>query len=190
MTHETQKSNERRKTQPLFQRIFRGKGIDIGCGEDILNRDGCFPAVVSCEPYDREQGDAEQVARPRESYDFVYSSNCLEHLRDPQEALINWFDLVKRGGHLVITVPDEDLYEQRIWPSRWNHEHKWTFTVYKPQSWSPKSLNMIDLIRPLDGQVLRLDLIDTNYDYTKVDIDQTMPPINAEAFIELVMRKL
>ncbi|MEM1724783.1 MAG: hypothetical protein QXW71_03295 [Thermoplasmata archaeon] len=31
---------------------------------------------------------------PNCSYDFVHSSHCLEHLRDPREGLKNWFRIV------------------------------------------------------------------------------------------------
>ena len=30
-------------------------------------------------------------------------------MRDPATALANWFRTVKPGGHLIVTVPDEDL---------------------------------------------------------------------------------
>src|SRR3546814_10136909 len=88
-----------------------------------------------------------------ESYDFVHSSHCLEHLRDPEEGLCNWFRILKPGGHLIVTVPDEDLYEQGIFPSTYNSDHKWTFTIWKAASWSPRSRNLIDLVRALGAAV-------------------------------------
>ena len=39
-------------------------------------------------------------------------------------------------------VPDEDLYEQGQFPSTYNVDHKWTFTILKTTSWSPCSLNL------------------------------------------------
>src|SRR3546814_12230808 len=65
------------------------------------------------------------------------------------EGLRNWFRILKPGGHLIVTVPDEDLYEQGIFPSAYNPDHKWTFTIWKAASWSPKSRNLIDLVRSL-----------------------------------------
>ena len=54
--------------------------------------------------------------------------------------------MVKPGGHLIITVPDEDLYEKGFWPSRFNPSHKWSFTICKQQSWNQgHSVNVLDL---------------------------------------------
>ena len=50
---------------------------------------------------------------------------------DPRSAIIDWYQLVKPGGYLIILVPDKDLYEQGAWPSMFNSEHKWTFTIKK-----------------------------------------------------------
>ena len=52
-------------------------------------------------------------------------------MRDPRSAIAQWWGLVKPGGVLFVIVPDEDLYEQGFWPSRFNCDHKWTFTIAK-----------------------------------------------------------
>jgi len=138
----------------------------------------------------REHGDAQFIERLRkaESYDFVYSSNCLEHMESPHVALKNWYSLVKPGGYLVITVPDEDLYEQGHWPSKYSNGHKWTFTMFKGESWSHRSLNVMDFGRVLPRCKFKsIFLTDTNYDYSKKNIDQTRG--TAECFIEVVIQK-
>src|SRR6185312_3014562 len=60
---------------------------------------------------------------------------------------------IKRGGHLVISVPDEDLYEQGVWPSTFNTDHKITFTLSKKTSWSPVSVNVFSLLSQFSDQV-------------------------------------
>ena len=190
MTDETKKANKRRIESPLFRdRVFVGKGIDIGCGKDILDRK-VFRKISSIEPFDVEAGDAQFVNefRPQKSYDFVYSSNCLEHMNDPVTALKNWFSLVKEEGYLVFTVPDEDLYEQGFFPSIYNFGHQWTFTIRKNKSWSNKSINIIDLLTALDScKIIKIELVDANYDYSRKNEDQTLG--QAEAFIEVVLKK-
>jgi SAM-dependent methyltransferase len=191
VTEETRKANRRRVRDPLFERVFRGRGIDIGHGGDRLDRDDLFPGVQSCDGFDIEDGDAQNILQylPATSYDFVYSSHCLEHLPDPLCALRNWFGLVRPMGFLVFVVPDEDLYEQGNWPSRFNAGHLWTFTFAKRWSWSPRSINVIDaLLDNLSGfSFVRITLVDDEYDYAIVGTDQSFGP--AEVGIEVILQK-
>jgi Tfp pilus assembly protein PilF/ADP-heptose:LPS heptosyltransferase/SAM-dependent methyltransferase len=175
-------------------RYFRGDGIDVGGGSDSLTLfKEFFPLVRNLFVYDQTHGDGQLLDNVAdESFDFLYSSHCLEHLRDPQEALANWLRVVRRGGHLVIQVPDEDLYEQGVWPSRFNNDHKLSFTIAKDRSWSPVSVNVLDLIRSFCAvaQPISIQLIDQGYRYhlQGKDFDQTRTP-TSEAGIEVVLRK-
>lgn len=45
---------------------------------------------------------------PSESYDFVLSSNMLEHTANPLRALHEWKRLLKPGGGLILVVPHRD----------------------------------------------------------------------------------
>ena len=70
---------------------------------------------------------------------------------------------------MFVIVPDEDLYEQGYWPSLFNGDHKATFTISKERSWSPVSVNVLDLARSLkDATVVSARLQDHGYrrDYT------------------------
>lgn len=156
MSHESSKT--RKQWGELERSVLRGEGIDIGCGPD--------PVLPDVTPFDLAHGDANEIDRyVHRQFDFVYASHCLEHMRDPREALVRWWSLVKPGGVLFVIVPDEDLYEQGFWPSRFNRDHKWTFTIAKRQSWSPVSVNLLDLAKSLaGGEVLDIRLFDTAYD--------------------------
>src|SRR5215472_3075470 len=128
----------------LERRAVQGRGIDIGCGPD--------PVTADARRFDVEDGDANRISDfVREQFDFVYSSHCLEHMHDPKSTILEWWKLVKQGGFLFILVPDEDLYEQGVFPSRFNPDHKATFTISKAKSWSPKSINVLDLANSLPG---------------------------------------
>jgi len=142
----------------LEKSVLRGKGIDIGCGPD--------PVTPEARRFDLEDGDANKITRHvNEQFDFVFSSHCLEHMHDPQDALREWYQLVKPGGYLFFVVPDEDLYEQGVFPSRFNSDHKATFTISKMRSWSPRSYNVLDLARSLpDAEIVKLALNDIGYD--------------------------
>ena len=50
------------------------------------------------------------------------------------------------GGHLLCIAPDEDLYEQGVFPSTFNWDHKHTFTIYKKSSFTPKSINVTEML--------------------------------------------
>jgi SAM-dependent methyltransferase len=128
----TSLSMQRRAHDSRFAtRYFVGHGIDVGGGHDSLALFvELFPLIRNVVIYDAPQGDAQKLANvDDESFDFLFSSHCLEHVRDPVEGLDNWIRVVRPGGHLVISVPDEDLYEQGTWPSTFNSDHKMTFTV-------------------------------------------------------------
>jgi SAM-dependent methyltransferase len=127
---------------------------------------------------------------PDEHFDFVHSSHCLEHLVDPAIGLKNWLRVTRPGGHVVVTVPDEDLYEQGVFPSTFNRDHKWTFAVCKHASWSPRSLNVIDLVRELGpaADLVRLEQLSSGYRFDIPRYDQSMSPV-ADFSIEFVIRK-
>lgn len=191
---QTTKSIVRRLHDPGFTtKYFSGVGIDIGSGPDPLaNYKAFFPKVTCILSWDQEQGDSTHMAGvPDNTYDFVHSSHCLEHLNDPGLGLSNWWRILKPGGYLILLVPDEDLYEQRVWPSTFNHDHKVTFTIWKGPgvSWSPVSRNLIDDLNRLPGaQLHRIQLLDQTYNYSLPRFDQTRTFLT-ESGIEAVVRK-
>lgn len=46
---------------------------------------------------------------PDSSYDFVLSSNCLEHVANPMKALKEWIRVVKDGGLLLLALPNKEF---------------------------------------------------------------------------------
>ena len=190
---ECSKSIPRRMAQPNFmRRYFNGHGVDIGGKPDPLSLyAGLFPLIRSVRVWDLEDGDAQLMAGVADdSFDFVHSSHCLEHLHDPRGALRHWLRIVRPGGYVVVTVPDEDLYEQGTFPSTFNPDHKWTFTLWKPHSWSARSLNLLDLLRDIgpDVRVEKIELLDATYRDDLPRYDQTKTPVG-ECAIEFVLRK-
>ncbi len=107
----------------FLSRYCSGRVIDIGSGNDLV--------APHAEPFDRQHGDASAVLsfRPPRSYDCVHSSHCLEHMPDVPEALRQWWELVKPGGHLILVVPDAEFYEQGAWPSIFNPDHRARFSI-------------------------------------------------------------
>ena len=155
--------DEARKTNMVrdagFIRAFLSKRvIDIGCGADLV--------VAHAEPFDLQHGDAQFILNhhPAESFDTVHSSHCLEHMRDVEPALLGWWSLVRPGGHMIIVVPEENLYEQGAWPSLFNKDHKATFRLNRPTRWSRHSYDLGALAAALpDADVISAEIQDAGY---------------------------
>ncbi|AWW47468.1 SAM-dependent methyltransferase [Polynucleobacter paneuropaeus] len=157
--NEAKKTNEIRG-QFFINKYLSGKVIDIGAGNDLV--------CIGAERFDREDGDANEITKFRElnTYDAVHSSHCLEHMHEPDKALLEWWKIIKPDGYLVLVVPDEDLFEQGFWPSLFNDDHKATFTLKKGKSWSPVSYNILDLTSSLpNSEIISVEIHDKNYDY-------------------------
>jgi SAM-dependent methyltransferase len=193
---------QRRLRDPRFAECyFVGDAIDIGAGPDSLGHHD-WPNLRSVRDYDKQQGDAALMAGVEpESYDLVYSSHALEHIDQPGDVLRRWWRLVKPGGHLVLVVPDEDLYEQRRWPPAQNSDHRNTYTLHKPDrwsltkpgwessSWSPVSVNLLSLAMELPAcRIVRAEWLEAGFDYAADVHDQTATQ-TCECGIEIVLRK-
>lgn len=192
--NEASKSAKRRFYDGNFiTKYFCGAGIDIGCGSDcIWQWKRQFPLMQSVRAWDMQDGDAQYlVTEHNEKYDFVHASHNLEHLVDPRVALTNWSRVTKPGGYIIITVPDERLYENMTWESKWTNEHLWSFTICKKNSPMPKSINVVDLVNEF-ADILsceKIQLIDDFYRPELSDSDQTLLP-NCESAIEIIFKKL
>lgn len=157
---ETTKTNLVRSAD-FLAKYFSGKVLDIGCGKDIV--------CPNAQPFDLEHGDAQRICNylPAHEYDTVHSSHCLEHMTDPEAALSQWWSLVKPGGYLVLVVPDEDLYEQGIWPSRFNSDHKATFRTTRETKFSLVSYDIRALVSELpQSAIVSIERQDHGYDYS------------------------
>lgn len=59
---------------------------------------------------------------PAGYYDFVLSSNCLEHVANPLRALAEWRRVLKPGGTMVLAVPrKEGNFDHRRSVTAFNH---------------------------------------------------------------------
>jgi ADP-heptose:LPS heptosyltransferase/SAM-dependent methyltransferase len=191
--HELSKATQRRLHDPNFiNRYFRGDGIDIGAGNDPLGQYlELFGLMSSCRSFDKGDGNAETMEGIRdETFDFVHSSHCLEDIKNPHTALKNWFRILKPGGHLLVVVPDEDMYEQGIFPSTFNPDHHWTFTIHKTRSWNLHSQNILSLVAELGeaADVIKIEQLTGTYRFGMARTDQTRTPMG-EAAIEFIVRK-
>ena len=187
--NETSKCEPLRKKAGHFDFYLKGKGIDIGCGEDKL-----IVEQGSVDAWDLTNGDAmlmEGIAN--ETYDFVYSSHCLEHTQDVEITLYNWTRILKKDGYIYFVIPEYVLYEKMTFPSVYNYDHKQTFSYYitKEQVKRENHYHYTEIIKILENlnmEVIISKLEDDNYDYSKGNAgDQTRG--NAVAQLLYVAKK-
>jgi SAM-dependent methyltransferase len=175
---ETSKAQARRQREGFMNRFCIGRGIDIGYGGD--------PVTHDCDVWDEEHGDAHYLKGIRDhSYDFVYSSHTLEHLREPVVALQHWWRVLRPGGFLILYVPDRDLYEKKTTlPSRWNGSHTRFFLLDRDEK--PDTLGILPLVnQTLDGsEVVYAKRCDEGH-----TIDDPSVHSDGEYSIEVVIQK-
>jgi len=189
MPFEQSKAATRRLRSGLWESIFTGRVVDIGCGPDPLRRSD-WPAITELVTFDTEQGDANLIDQHLEPLTFncVHSSHLLEHLHDPFDAITRQLFLLRPGGFLVAMVPDFDNYEKGNWPSRFNSDHKSTWSLWRRQAPVPAPHVFVPgLAHRFNRCHITAGLVMTGYDWMKPDEDQTLG--RAECGIEIVIRK-
>lgn len=157
---EVLKTYRARLQSGFFARYLSGaKILDIGYKGDFTTASPIVPQAVGIDA-DTPGYDGLRLPFADGSQDAVFSSHCLEHMPDPRAALAEWYRVVRVGGHLVIMVPHQHLYERKARPpSRWNQDHKHFFTP-------AVLLATVEQALPVNGyRVRRLVDNDFRYDY-------------------------
>lgn len=102
-----------------------------GCGVDIASQGATVvPWAISFDLPEREflrysngnppkgpvhlRGDARRLPFETASLDFVFSSHLLEDFDDRLVPLAEWCRCVRIGGHIIILVPDRNLWKQAL----------------------------------------------------------------------------
>jgi SAM-dependent methyltransferase len=115
----------------------KGKGLDIGCYR------WPFPRSIAVEPDgNTAQYIKEVIKMPcykspgdnlsffgNESFDYVFSSHCLEHIKEWKKALSEWVRILKKGGYLILYLPHprRESYRRGVHPS---HVNEFVFNDY------------------------------------------------------------
>jgi predicted SAM-dependent methyltransferase len=185
--YEASKAMKRRFHSGNFFKYFSGKGIDIGAGPDCVDKYKNVFGFESAYNWDLKDGDGQILASVADNtFDFLHSSHSLEHMVDPRVAVFNWVRVVKPGGYLIITVPEQIMYEKGLWPSQYNNDHKWSFTTGHEKM--PRSINVLEFFNKLTGvEVIKIEKLEDFYYPTLEDL--TMSP-NPECAIEIILRKI
>jgi len=122
------------RTKAPLLKIIRGTGIDVGCGSDKISdraigvdivgrgetgKYGCEKNKVSVADI-KSSGDNLRMFS-KSSLDFVIARDNLEHYLDFLKTLKEWNRVLKIGGKLGITTPNDDEVDSiRLDPT---HKH-------------------------------------------------------------------
>jgi SAM-dependent methyltransferase len=191
VSFETTKAMKRRmREQPgLWTKIFTGKGMDVGCGPDKLQ-------FKDCIGFDEKDGDANKLSSyfPPESFDYLHGSHVLEHMHSPTNAIRDWLKLVKPGGYIVQTVPDWCAYERMRWPSRFNIDHKSSWSMIYKGSVAPIHVHIPSWLDGFKAEaaVVMARYVEENYNWKLSEsVDQTLKVEDGvEIWNEFVLQKL
>lgn len=116
--------NAMRFIEPVAREFCKGYGIDIGSGNNPL------PGAID---WDLNDGlSAYNIAIPDvdEKYSYIFSSHCLEHLKDPIGVLEYWKTMLR--GVLFLYLPHPDM---EYWLPQNNRKHL--------HSWYPEDMEKI-----------------------------------------------
>jgi len=96
----------------------RGKGLDIGSSKWPLE------GSIAVEN-DKELNAFKLDLFENNSLDYIFSSHCLEHIENWQDALSLWIKKIKEGGIIFLYLPHQSM---GLWSpgGPWvEDEHKW-----------------------------------------------------------------
>lgn len=171
-----------------WRKWFEGDGIDIGCGPDKV-------PLVNFIGFDKKDGDANKLSAyfAPQSFDVIHGSHVLEHMHNPHYAIVDWLKLLKSGGRMIMTVPDVGVYERFAFPSRYNPDHKSSWSMVYLGSPFPIHCHiptfLAEFMDMADIAVMRY--VEKNYDWSiPASVDQTWNPEDeVEIWNEFVLIK-
>lgn len=118
----------------IFKKVKRGSILDAGAGTGLfltkfkekgwkirgveLSEEACKYAR-KVNKTKLENGDLLEQSYPIDSFDVVTLNGCLEHLYKPKETLAFINKLLRKGGLVVITVPNFDSIGRRLFGKEW-----------------------------------------------------------------------
>jgi SAM-dependent methyltransferase len=141
--------SETSKYRALTEQYCGGCGIDIASGgipvvpwawqlELPKEKYASYHGTDDCGPI-QLRGDACTIQVDSGSLNFVYASHLLEDFEDWEPPLREWSRLLKKGGYLIVLLPDKVLWKQateRGQPPNVAHKHEGTvgeLSTYAPR---------------------------------------------------------
>lgn len=117
--------------QSLAEKYCVGEGVDVGAGK--------WPFGNARPVEDNADENAYHIRASDGSLDYVFSSHALEHLDRWQDALREWYRVLKNDGVLFLYLPHAAC---TMWDVGVNPQHLWTPTAERVTDFLTKELQM------------------------------------------------
>lgn len=126
-------------TKYYLEKFPETEGYGLDLSENIINI-----AKNNCPEGHFEAGDAYALPYLDDTFDLVHSAEMLEHLEFPEKAIKEMYRVLKKGGTLIITTPNEkaDEYEEHLW--KWDTEGVRLMLESKMDKTKLKGFNIIE----------------------------------------------
>jgi SAM-dependent methyltransferase len=90
---------------------FRAFGLESSPeAVEIARRDGLTSII---------QGSVEDLGKRDQEFDILTRFHCLEHLKSPEDYLLNLKKYLRPPGHLLVQVPNTDSLQAKFFGSSW-----------------------------------------------------------------------
>ena len=126
----------RRRSEIVCRYASEGSLLDVGASTGdflaVMRSSGAWdvfgvePSRIAVERarqvygLDIEHGTWSDVIYPPDSFDVVTLWEVLEHLPRPREAVRRVFEQLRPGGYIVMSVPNRDSIDSRLFGSAWS----------------------------------------------------------------------
>ena len=123
--------SESEKIFPKIEKYLQGFIVDVGCNQHkvVSHAIGIDQYPHPCVDYLTSKLDHLSdgvLSHLKGKVDVVFSSHCLEHFQGDVAALVDWLELLKPDGHLILYLPDDRYYNNDK-----NPEHVQRYTYEK-----------------------------------------------------------
>jgi len=144
----------------FFGTYMNGHGLDVGYRGYLKEVHPILPVATGVD-LETPGYDGKILPFPDASQDYHYSSHVLEHVDDYVTFIREAHRVVRPGGHVIIVVPHQYLYEKKKEkPSRYNEDHKRFYTPSRLLQELEESLP------PNSYRVRHLQDNDSGFDYS------------------------
>lgn len=98
---------------PEVMKYITGRIADVGCGPDKITPDAIG---FDGRPLDGVDVNREGCLLDNRWFDTIFSSHFLEHTPSMFEYIMDWYEHLESGGHIVLYLPDGRFYDNAANP--------------------------------------------------------------------------